>query len=340
MARLWMGLKLLSPWLMLTVGVCWRFYNLISQLARASEKERNTLSYLILMDHHNGFEVVWVQQDSNYRRPKQQSVNDCVDGLLLETMRSWQVNKRDKSILNVDSTTPTLSFHHLKFTPQPRGASSQLITQLLDPIGRLHARWETQPRLLNSTSRSPALRSWGYFLSWRGKVKNEAGWAVRTPEVTVSRGGISWTRTTLGISSWTFGFWPLKKRMKDEDTFANTCLDAAGQRPVCMETDRCDSGTDTRPDERKTRNAPEPLPLPLSPSQTLQGQMWPAAHSVFDKHGASLSSLLFLHSVFHCPSSLAFKALMGDCCDTDKNTVEFNWVRGKWNSRWKQSVNL
>lgn len=72
-----------------------------------------------------------------------------------------------------------------------------------------------------------------------------------------------------------------------------------------MRTDRCDlrnisqinlSGHGLR---RETKEWPEHLPpsLSLSPSHTLQGQMWLATHSVFDKHCSSLCSLLFSHSV-------------------------------------------
>lgn len=49
----------------------------------------------------------------------------------------------------------------------------------------------------------------------------------------------------------------------------------------------------------------------LSPSHTLQGQMWPSTHSVFDKHCFSLLTLLFVHS--GCPGSLTFQAFIGDC---------------------------
>lgn len=45
---------------------------------------------------------------------------------------------------------------------------------------------------------------------------------------------------------------------------------------------------------------------------------------MFDKQCSSLLSLLFSHSVFHCPGSLAFKAFIGDCCDRDTANTHWN----------------
>lgn len=55
-----------------------------------------------------------------------------------------------------------------------------------------------------------------------------------------------------------------------------------------------------------TQNTSLPLSLSLSfsLSYTLQGQMWLATRSVFDKHCSSLLSLLFSHSVSFTPPAL------------------------------------